>query len=247
MRESLKQLGKKARAIRQENTKSKSVKSEKTKSATRSPDVLQSPQQSVYEETKKSAASASAKKPASATLQPKKVSATPQPTKKAVETQQQQQQPQRKTVRIEESDVVPQERSQVKLQKVAQQQADLEEFRNTRTEPTKGQLEHEHYEKIKAFNASQVGGLMRDPAAALQAQQRLSQTQTQQRLSQPQTQSQKAVTFKEAPATEQRHQQQLSYGRVEDLSTLIKEAQKNEKLVERINEDMGGTLNVNPM
>lgn len=238
LRESLKQLGKKARAIRQENTKSKSVKSDKTKSATRSPDVLQSPQQSVYEETKKSAASASAKKPASATIQPtstKKVSATPQVTKKAAETQQQQ--PQRKTVRIEEADVVPQERSQVKLNKVAQQQADLEEFRQTRTEPTKGQLEHEHYEKIKAFNASQVGNLMRDPASALQAQQRVSQSQDQ---------SRKAVTFKEAPATEQRHQQ-LSYGRVEDLPTLIKEAQKNEKLVEKINEDMGGTLNVNPM
>jgi len=228
LRESLKNLGKKARAIREETTKSnKSVKAERTKSATRSPDALRSPQPSVQESTK----AASAKKPTSATLQTKKVSSTPQVPKKTAE------EPKRKTVKIEEQDVVPQERSQKKLNRVAQQQADLEDFRNSRTEPTKAELEHEHYERIKAFNASEVGSLMRDPASALQAQPRISQSQEQ---------SRKAVTFKEAPAPQQRGQQ-LSYGKVEDLPTLIKEAQKNEKLIEKINEDMGGTLNVNPM
>jgi len=37
------------------------------------------------------------------------------------------------------------------------------------------------------------------------------------------------------------------YGKVEDLQTLLKETQKNEKLWDKVNGDMDGTLAVNPM
>jgi len=54
-----------------------------------------------------------------------------------------------------------------------------------------------------------------------------------------------AVKFKEASGHETH--QELNYGKVEDLQTLLRETQKNEKIWERINEDTAGTVNVNPM
>jgi len=58
-------------------------------------------------------------------------------------------------------------------------------------------------------------------------------------------QAKSAVKFKEAPGHESH--QELNYGKVEGLQTLLKETQKNEKMWERIKEDTDGTVNVNPM
>jgi len=49
------------------------------------------------------------------------------------------------------------------------------------------------------------------------------------------------------PRNEENERNPPDYGKVEDLQTLLKETQKNEKLWNKVNGDMEGTLAVNPM
>jgi len=58
---------------------------------------------------------------------------------------------------------------------------------------------------------------------------------------------QSATKFKETPVVQQPQREQANFGKVEELQTLLKETQKNDKLWDKVNEDMDGTLHVNPM
>lgn len=58
--------------------------------------------------------------------------------------------------------------------------------------------------------------------------------------------SKSALKYKEAPAAQPRESHH-DYGKVEHLSTMLRETQKNEKLWNKIDEDMNGTQNVNAM
>jgi len=55
-----------------------------------------------------------------------------------------------------------------------------------------------------------------------------------------------ASKYREAPGAPQ-GQKDHDYGKVEQLQTLLRETQKNEKLWNKVNEDMNGTQNVDPM
>jgi hypothetical protein len=64
----------------------------------------------------------------------------------------------------------------------------------------------------------------------------------------PTSDNKSANKFKEAPVVAQQVQKEHhDFGRVEELQTLLRESQKNDKLWDKANADMNGTLNVNPM
>jgi len=59
-----------------------------------------------------------------------------------------------------------------------------------------------------------------------------------------------ASKSKEVPATQSHEKNERNlhdYGKVEDLQTLLKETQKNDKLWDKVNNDLNGALVVNPM
>jgi hypothetical protein len=90
-------------------------------------------------------------------------------------------------------------------------------------------------------NASQgVRDLMQDPASAFNEKPK----DKNKGIGSPKT-----VSFKQAPENKSASKAfvQSDYGKVEGLQTLIKETQKNEKLWNKVNEDMDGTLTVNAM
>ncbi len=226
MRESLKQLNKKAKAIRKETAKQSEVtrSPQKTKSATKKQVQIEEPVEAA-EEPKKAATKKQAKetKKAPQKDQQKKKSQTidKQPTK-AVARQEEEE---------EESSPVQQQRG--KQQRLTQTIA----------------AEPEKLLEKKVFNASEgVRASLRDPESAFKDQASSSQYKVEFREA-PQTRQ--SLRFKEAPGHETQNERlrasQLSFGKVESLPTLIKDLQNNEKLREKINEDMGGALDVNPM
>jgi len=236
LRESLKNLNKKARAIRKETAKHTESLKQRTRSETRK-NAQESPQQTfAFEESIKSS---SAKKPSKDTQRPSEKEQT-KPKQKVV-AEQQQHQP------------VAQEKSKKSTQKqqVVEEQPErsyVSEQKRPKTATVRVQQQEEPQQtpERKVFNASEgVKNLMKDPASSFQ--ENIPQTNKVTFKEAPQFRA--SLKVKETPVQQVQRPQtaQIEFGKVEELPTLLKELQKNEKLREKINEDMGGALDVDPL
>ena len=232
LRESLKQLNKQARAIRKETAKKSGTLKQRTKSELRKrPQDTFQQTQGYDEESQKSA---SAKKPSRESVAQKV--------------------PEKEQTKAKSKKIAEQPRQEVteKPTRKATTPYDVDEDEDYQPRQTKHEKKFEprvqEPQEKKVFNASEgVKNLMKDPASAFEN----APTQTKLVTFKEAPQFRESLKFKETPAPEQRIERpktaQIEFKKVEELPTLLKELQKNEKLREKINEDMGGTLDVNPM
>jgi len=120
--------------------------------------------------------------------------------------------------------------------------------------------EQQAQQKGRSNDSQGVKNLMQDPASAFTEKSKDKNKRVE--ASPPKT-SKKEVSFKPAPEyksatkpkeapvrqveTEEKEKSQINFGKVEELQTLIKENQKNEKLWSKITEDLGESQAIDPM
>jgi len=238
--ESLKQLSKTTKAIRKEIAKSSPTQVAKQKKGSSSKNKKQ---EKAYRETQELLRQEN-QKAASAKKEPKEVinqleakKAQPQSESKQVKTQS----------RVNDSHG----KGKTKQNKGHDEHDVAEDFDYSRGK-TSSTNNQQAQQRGKSNDSKGVKDLMNDPLTAFNEQLRtkgkveVAKSPNQKEVSFKQAQDSKSAgKYKEAPVGHKENQHE--YGKVEQLQTLLRETQKNENLWNKIDEDMNGTQNVNPM
>lgn len=232
--ESLKQLNKKTKAIRKEIAKHSPTEVAKQRNKSE-PKVKK--QEKLYRQTQELLRQENQKT--------KEAKQEQQETKKAVT------QSETKQVKTQSRTAEPQsaqkERASSKKGKRANEDYDIaDEFDYSKQSPPGQQVS----QKGRGNESRGVKDLMSDPPSAFQEKTKTKGKMDPQRSPVSKKEAslkQSATKFKEAPAAQQAPKEQIDFGKVEELQTLLRETQKNDKLWNKANEDMNGTLGVNPM
>lgn len=227
--EAFKALGKTTKAIRKEiakNSPTKSGKDKKSRSKgkNKKQELLYRQMQDQLKQDREKAAAAKKEvketAPAAATIKQ-------QETKKA--------QPQSESKQTKTQSRTADSQTKQKQNKTqAREERDVaEDYDYSRARPATAQTQQSGQLRGKSNDSKSVKDLMNDPASAF---------------TESRSPNKKEVSFKQAPPAQQNPRgSHHDYGKVEHLSTMLRETQKNEKLWNKVNEDMNGTLHVNPM
>lgn len=233
--ESLKQLSKTTKAIRKEIAKNSPTKPTKqtSKKNKKQEQAYRATQELLKQENQKAASAKKEAKESPNQLEGKR--AQPQSEAKQVKTQS----------RTGDS----QGKGKTKQSAVEQDIAEEFDYSRGKTATTNQQAQ----QRGKSNDSRGVKDLMADPPSAFNEQLRTKgkvevEKSPKKEVSFKQAPTQSATKYKEAPVASQGHKEnQHDYGKVEHLQTLLRETQKNDKLWNKINEDMSGTQNVNAM